>query len=341
MPPDALDRIEACLLGAALGDSLGLPFEGLTPDRIRRLVPGPLGHRFLFGRGMVSDDTDHSLFVLEALLEQPDSAEAFAEALAWRLKRWLLCLPAGIGFATLRGCLRLWAGYHPRNSGVWSAGNGPAMRSAILGAALHADPARRRAFVKASAQITHRDPRAEIGALAIAEVAAHQVLHRGKIPDIDTLQRMLTDLDPLPEWRQVVIDLGRACAEPLAPGHGRGISGYVFTTVSASLLAWYRAGGQVRETIESAVRMGGDTDTVASIAGALAGASQGTVGLPADWLAGILDYPHGVNRIRSQVQNLGTNAAQPRSFPWTLLPRGLAFTLIVLLHGARRLLPPF
>lgn len=32
----------------------------------------------------------------------------------------------------------------------------------------------------------------------------------------------------------MAIDLGRTCAEPFVPGHGKGVSGYVFTTVSAS-----------------------------------------------------------------------------------------------------------
>ncbi|MHB0961086.1 MAG: ADP-ribosylglycohydrolase family protein [Pirellulaceae bacterium] len=62
------DRLLGILLGTAVGDALGLPAEGLGPGRCRRLFPGPWRHRFLLGRGMVTDDTEHTLFVAESLL---------------------------------------------------------------------------------------------------------------------------------------------------------------------------------------------------------------------------------------------------------------------------------
>ncbi len=83
---------------------------------------------------MVSDDTDHTVFVAQSLLAHPDSPERFAGRLAWCLRLWLLTLPAGVGFATLRSILRLWIGMSPSRSGVYSAGNGPAMRAAPIGA---------------------------------------------------------------------------------------------------------------------------------------------------------------------------------------------------------------
>ncbi|TVS08433.1 MAG: hypothetical protein EA424_28605 [Planctomycetaceae bacterium] len=44
-----------------------------------------------------------------------------------------LGLPAGVGMATARACLKLWLGFPPKRSGVDSAGNGPAMGKAVLG----------------------------------------------------------------------------------------------------------------------------------------------------------------------------------------------------------------
>ena len=46
------EAILGCLLGEALGDSVGLWCEGLTPNRQRRFANGPLQQRFLFGKGM-------------------------------------------------------------------------------------------------------------------------------------------------------------------------------------------------------------------------------------------------------------------------------------------------
>lgn len=90
--------IEGCLIGCAVGDAIALPYEGLSSRRARRFASFPLRHRLVFGRGMVSDDTDHTVFVAQALLSAPRSPDDFARSLAWRLRFWLLCLPAGIGF---------------------------------------------------------------------------------------------------------------------------------------------------------------------------------------------------------------------------------------------------
>jgi ADP-ribosylglycohydrolase len=49
------------LLGTALGDSLGPPSEGMSRARIANRWKGPLEQRFLFGYGMLSDDTEHTI----------------------------------------------------------------------------------------------------------------------------------------------------------------------------------------------------------------------------------------------------------------------------------------
>src|SRR5438105_4572061 len=100
-------QLAGVLLGTAVGDALGLPREGLLPGRARALFGGPpLGHRLLFGRGMVSDDTEHTCLVGAALLREPADPARFARALAWGLRLWLLGLPTGVGFATLRATLK-------------------------------------------------------------------------------------------------------------------------------------------------------------------------------------------------------------------------------------------
>ena len=93
---------------------------------------------------------------------------------------------AGVGFATARACVRLWLGVPPERSGVNSAGNGPAMRSAILGAVFAREPERRREFVRASSRLTHLDPRAETAALAVAApgTAAASVMVEASVPEL-------------------------------------------------------------------------------------------------------------------------------------------------------------
>ena len=115
-----------CLLGCALGDSIGLPLEGLSPGRIAKLRPTRLKQSFALGYGMLSDDTDHSIFVAQALLQSEGDVRRFRTKLRWKLKLWLVSLPAGIGLGTLRSIVRMWLGF--ANPGVHSAGNGAAMR---------------------------------------------------------------------------------------------------------------------------------------------------------------------------------------------------------------------
>lgn len=100
------ERFEGLLLGTAVGDAIGLPAEGMSAARIRRLWGGRWEHRFFFGHGMLSDDSEHTLMVGQALLQHPADDRAFARALAWKLRWWLAALPAGVGLATLRSILK-------------------------------------------------------------------------------------------------------------------------------------------------------------------------------------------------------------------------------------------
>ena len=79
---DLEQRLTGMLLGTAVGDCLGLPAEGLSRSRSARRWQGEWRHRFLFGRGMCSDDTEHTLLVAQALLAHPEDPVAFQRCLA-------------------------------------------------------------------------------------------------------------------------------------------------------------------------------------------------------------------------------------------------------------------
>lgn len=336
--------IEGCLLGCAMGDSIGLPFEGLAPKRIARRLKLPLEHHLVFGRGMVSDDTDHTVFVAQALIEAGVDAEKFGRVLANRLKCWLLCFPAGCGLATLRSIVRLYCGVPSSRSGVVSAGNGAAMRSALIGV-VHAENADvRTRFVEASSHITHRDPRAVFGAKAVADLAAFLTLNQVR-PSLAQLEQILGDSGTGPDWDEAVqrtlaaCELGNLDLALTDRGRQKGVSGYVLETIPAAVAAWFIHFGDFRATIESVVQLGGDTDTVGSIAGSLAGISCGRAGIPETWLHGLVDRPHGVAYLSNLARQLGTGSSTDAKFSWALLPRGVVFTAIVLFHGFLRLIP--
>src|SRR5947209_2634822 len=112
------DAIAGCLIGMAVGDALGLPLEGLSPRRGRRLFPHIDRYQFLFRGGMFSDDTEHACMTAQALLISGGEPDRFLGSLAWRLRGWLLGLPLGTGRATLKACVKLWLGWSGRSSGV-------------------------------------------------------------------------------------------------------------------------------------------------------------------------------------------------------------------------------
>lgn len=351
-----LDRMSGILLGTAAGDALGLPFEGMRPSRIARLAALPLRHRFIARRGMISDDTEHTLFVSQALLEDSKHDAAFRRRLAWMFRWWILGLPAGIGLATLRSCVKLWMGVSPLKSGVYSAGNGPSMRAAVIGGYFHDDLDAMECFVRASTELTHTDPRANTGALAVARMAGWSLSRPSeKLPSFSDISQMLTSIASQDdEWQDVVEEIEKAAIGGLSvPSFAKslnlekGVTGYVYHTVPVALYAWLRHYGNFRETLESVVSSGGDTDTVAAIAGALAGAAVGEDGIPQEWLEGICDWPRSVwllkrvsERLSEQKGSSDSLGAVPYFWPG-VLPRNLFFMVIVLAHGFRRLLPPY
>jgi ADP-ribosyl-[dinitrogen reductase] hydrolase len=357
---DQVDRIAGVILGTAVGDALGLPREGLSRRRAGKLFGDPpLRYRFLFGRGMVSDDTEHTCMTGQALLRAPEDVDAFARSLAWRLRFWLLGLPVGTGRATLRAVTKLWLGWPPARSGVWSAGNGPAMRAALLGACLGSDRDRLRAYIRASTRLTHTDPRAERGAFLVA-MAAHEAATHGPqggqgatfmreareaLSDADEeLLSLLTKLEDHLRRDAPAAELANAL------GLQRGISGYVYHTVSLALYCWLRHRGHFRRAIEEVIALGGDADSTGAVVGGLAGAALGAGGIPAEWLDGLLEWPRSVAWMRRLAEHLtqqfptaGSPARQrPLHLFWPgVLPRNLLFLSVVLGHGFRRLLPPY
>lgn len=346
-------HIIGCLLGTAAGDAIGLPYEGIPRCRAAKLFGPPDRHRFLLRRGMVSDDTEHACMVAQALIASGADPDAFLRSFGWRLRWWLLGLPAGIGFATLRAILRLWIGFPPTRSGVFSAGNGPAMRAAILGAAVDDHDLLRR-LVHAATIATHTDPKAEHGALAIA-LAARMARAREAVAPADFAMEFRSALeDPDSE----LADLVDRAAESVTQGHDTkafaaslgladGVSGYVCHSVPVAIHAWLAHPRDFRAAVMTVVECGGDTDTTAAMAGGIVGTAVGKAGIPDDWLGGLVDWPRSVSwmetlgtRLAAAMQS-GTAARPPVLPPWGVLPRNILFLVVVLLHGFRRLLPPF
>jgi len=263
-------------------------------------------------------------------------------------------MPAGIGLATLRACIKLNFGISAQNSGIYSAGNGPAMRAAILGAAVD-DVEKLRELVTASTRITHTDPRAEIGALAVA-LAARAARAQLEIDPAEFIAG-LQQLCPQAEASELCDDLKKA-ADSIASdettevfarsiGLSRGVTGYINDTVTIVLHGWWTYPMDFRSAVRSVVACGGDSDTTAAILGGIVGAAVGKEGIPVEWIDGICEWPQSIQRMQDIAAQLARVCVTgvPES-PMRLLWPGVAarnalFAAAVLCHGLRRLLPPY
>lgn len=304
------DRLVGSILGQALGDALGFVVEAQPPEVARVYVEGWLRAgragewphpRFPFGQ--YSDDTQLARELLRSFSDAHGwEPSVFAARLAelFRERR-----DVGAGRGTRSAALRLLMGVPWSESGTPApyAGNGAAMRAGPLGLLLPEQQAMCRA-AREQARITHLDPRCAAGAAAVARAVA---IAAARLP-IDT-RTFLSEVAECAEADEVSVGnairgLGEWAALPpdgaaryvhesgLDPAHidrWRGISAFVTPSVLWSLYAFLRSPDDYWDTICTAIWVGGDTDTMAAIAGAISGARLGVEGLPADLLSRLND----------------------------------------------------
>jgi ADP-ribosylglycohydrolase len=304
---------------------------------------------------MVSDDTEHACLTAQALIRSGGDPQLFLTDLARRLRWWFTALPAGVGLATARACLKLWLGCSPHRSGVFAAGNGPAMRSAIIGVVAGDDSGRIRQLVAVSTRLTHTDPKAEAGAL-VAALAAHTAATVEPIAATDTFFQQIrankaafgpTFLQRLDTVRRSVVAGQSTVDFAVEVGLRRGVTGYIEHTVPIALHAWLSHPGNYRSAVVSAITCGGDTDTLAAIVGGGVGGGVGKTGIPAEWLGGIWEWPRSIGwieRLGERLANVAVDGTPGSPLPlplWAVPPRNLFFLALILCHGFRRLLPPY
>ena len=151
-------RILGCVVGGALGDAYGGPYEGQTPPiRIDEQASWRL-----------SDDTQLTLATCEAITR---TGKVDPAAIAEQFKEWFLARRlSGLGASTLKALTELAHGGHWASvgrRGETAAGNGAAMRIAPLAFLLDPGDANDRRTIRDVCRITHHSEEAYAGALAV------------------------------------------------------------------------------------------------------------------------------------------------------------------------------
>ncbi|MGB6670139.1 MAG: ADP-ribosylglycohydrolase family protein [Candidatus Acidiferrum sp.] len=265
------NQILGCILGGALGDAWGGPWEGKS-GRITFQIPS---------RSSISDDTQLTLATCESIIE---NRGVRAERLASHFATWFAAgRISGIGSSTLKAMRGLVAGVHwalAGSRGEYSAGNGAAMRIAPL--AFLVDPAKPsdRTMIRDVCRITHHNDEAYIGALAV--VLAIRLNLTGTWTHEESLLAAVAESIPDSKVRDRIKEFALLNLHPSDVASRFGSSGYVVDTVPLALYcAQFIAEKPLSTVIAQAIEAGGDTDTVASIAGQIAGT---VAGVPPDYV---------------------------------------------------------
>ena len=320
-----LSRAYGALAGLALGDALGMPTQAMSPEQIRAvygritgLVDGDASQPYAPGMpaGSVTDDTEQALLIASLLIRGRGSssghvalnAAEFAHALlAWEdsmIERGSLDL---LGPSTKAALERVRAGEDPLTVGGEGTTNGAAMRVTPIGIAVSTeDPEAFAEAVWSSCRVTHATRQGfQSAALVAAAVSMGIDAARSTSPNLrGLLWKAVTYVDSLPErgaWTpdpdviaatrramQLAVNPASSSLECLVEQVGTSVASAHAIPMAFALLARDPS----PQALLDAANIGGDTDTIGAIAGAILGATLGVEVLPTDSLSMIEEVSH-------------------------------------------------
>ena len=294
-------RAYGALAGLALGDALGMPTQAMSPQQIQTvyghvtgLVDGDKSQPYAPGMaaGSVTDDTEQALLIASLLLKghgsglNLDAGEFSHALLAWEdsmIERGSLDL---LGPSTKAALERVRAGENPLRVGGEGTTNGAAMRVTPIGIA--ASTSDRQLFADAvwsSCQVTHAT-RQGFQSAALVAAAVSLGIDAGAADVTDLLWKAVAFVRSLPErgaWSpepDVVAATHRALKLAAQPASSlEWLAGQIGTAVASAqaipmAFALLARDPSPRALLQAA-NLGGDTDTIGAIAGAILGASLG------------------------------------------------------------------
>lgn len=292
------EQLVGAVLGAAIGDAMGHPTEFSSLEEIRALH-GPLGvtgftlywQRDGARFAPYTDDTQMAEVVLRVLVEGRAAGldlDATMSLMAERFVAWSVAPQGGHrgpGNSCLAGCRRLAQGVPWAEAGGETAGGcGSVMRAYPFGLLFSGDLERAESWAVAHSKLTHRDPIALAACAAMAVGVARLV--RGDTLPLVLEQMVAAAARYSPRTAEMMAraldDASSGTSPEQTLDRLRGWSAHEAIAAATFLLA--RHPDDPRAAILQGANTPGDSDSIASIAGALLGARSGITALPEVWV---------------------------------------------------------
>lgn len=292
MEPTPRDRFQGCLLGLAVGDALGARFEGQPAEHIvsryptvRALIDNPPNNELWY-----TDDTQMAIGVAETLAEQGVIVEE--KLCAAFVANYVPSRGYGRGARKVLETMEDGKDHRQVAATVFpggSRGNGAAMRVAPVGLLFRDHYEQVWEQARASALPTHVHvlgvEGAQVLALAVAVASRQQAFDRAKL--FEELSRRCTS----PEFRERLELAARAASYKEVALLGNGIE--AIDSVPTAIACFALAPNSYETAVANAIFLGGDTDTIAAMTGALCGAFAGCQAIPGNLLSVLEDQGKG------------------------------------------------
>jgi len=313
------DKILGCLMGAAIGDALGAPTEGLSKKEIENRYGGRItgyvdgsDNAYSYGNfiGEITDDSSQMYEMAKAVAECNGdlTVEAAAEALVRWSESYPKYYPRNAGATTSKVIEELKKGEDPIKLGMIGrtvgrgTTNGAAMRVAAAGLTKVGDLDKAVFNAVTMCRPSHGTQHAFAGAAGIAAGIAEALkedastvsivkaclygIRKGEEIGLSTARKA--------EGIRVINMVGYALKEAMLAtdmidaedrlDETVGADGSIQAAVALVIGLFLASDGNVKDTLLACVNIGGDSDTTADIAGMLVGAYRGYSGLPKEWI---------------------------------------------------------
>ena len=294
-------RIAGAVLGAAIGDAMGHPTEFMSMDQIRARygAQGVTTFELWWDRdgarfAPYTDDTQMAEIVLRCLIEgraNDDDLDATMTRMAAGFVDWMNHPQGGHrgpGRACLAGCRALARGVHWQEAGGETAGGcGTVMRAWPFGLVFADDLSRAELWAVEHSKLTHRDP------IALAASAAIAVGTRGSLLGHAVAQVIGDMIAAAGRWSPRTAEMMQRAWDEARDGTTPDVtldrlrSWAAHEAIAAAVYIFARHPDDARAAILEGANTPGDSDSIATLAGALVGARVGIAGLPEEWVAGV------------------------------------------------------